>query len=60
LFIFELGKLRLDRKLSQAELAAKVGTRQANISRLERGQGNPRLKTLLKIAQALDARLVIE
>ncbi len=42
--------------LTQAELAAKVGTSQAVISRIENG-GNVELKTLLKIARVLNATL---
>ena len=45
---------RLKKGLSQSELARKVGTRQANISRIEAGLGNPTLKVIKKIFQVLE------
>lgn len=59
-FIFELGKARVKRKMSQAELAKRTGLQQTNISRIEHGKANPSLKTLLKITKALGVRLVVE
>ena len=49
--------LRVEAGWSQAELAAEVGTDQANISRLESSLANPTLKFLKKVARALDAEL---
>ena len=43
--------------LSQAELAALVGTTQSSIARLESGGRPPRIDTLLRIADALDCEL---
>ena len=60
LFAHELAMARLTRKLSQSELAARIGSRQPAISRIENGKGNPSLNTLLEIAKALDINLVIE
>ena len=51
---------RKERGLSQAELAALVGTTQSAIARLESGGRPPRIDTLLRIANALDADLHIE
>jgi transcriptional regulator with XRE-family HTH domain len=51
---------RKERGLSQAELAARVGTTQSAIARLESGGRPPRIDTLLRIANALDADLHIE
>ena len=51
---------RLARELSQAELAALVGTTQSAIARLESGGRPPRIDTLLRIANALDCELVVE
>jgi transcriptional regulator with XRE-family HTH domain len=51
---------RKKRGLSQAELAALVGTTQSAIARLESGGRPPRIDTLLRIANALDADLHIE
>jgi ribosome-binding protein aMBF1 (putative translation factor) len=50
---------RLKRKMSQADLAKKIGTRQSAISRLESGDANPSFKFLQKVATALGARLSI-
>jgi transcriptional regulator with XRE-family HTH domain len=50
---------RLARGWSQADLAERAGTRQANISRLESGLANPTLKLLQKLADALDTELVL-
>ncbi|MCB9805832.1 helix-turn-helix transcriptional regulator [Candidatus Nomurabacteria bacterium] len=52
-------KYRLKKGWSQTELAEAIGTRQPVISRLERGEGNPSLKTLDSIARALDLRLKV-
>jgi transcriptional regulator with XRE-family HTH domain len=51
---------RKERGLSQAELANLVGTTQSAIARLESGGRPPRIDTLLRIANALDADLQIE
>lgn len=48
---------RIKRGWSQSDLAAAVGSRQPVISRLERGEGNPSLQTLQRIAQALNLSL---
>ncbi len=45
--------------LSQADLAELTGIHQADISRLENGNGNPSLKTLKRLATGLNKRLVI-
>ena len=51
---------RKERGLSQADLAVLVGTTQSAIARLESGGRPPRIDTLLRIANALDADLHIE
>lgn len=50
---------RLRKGLTQSQLAEKVGTRQPVISRLERGEGNPSLETLQRIAGALNVSLSV-
>ena len=45
--------------LSQAELAARVGTTQPVVSRWERGHEEPRLSTLAKLARACGRRLEV-
>jgi transcriptional regulator with XRE-family HTH domain len=46
--------------LSQHDLARLTGTTQSAIARLESGQRPPRIDTLLRIASALDAELVVD
>lgn len=46
-------KARNEAGLTQAELAARTGLKQPNISRLEKGERNPDLDTLNKVAEAL-------
>ena len=50
---------RVKRGLTQAALAQKVGTKQSAIARLESGDSNPTIAFLEKVAQALDANLVV-
>ena len=53
-------KLRERRGMTQADLAKAIGTRQANVSRLERFDTNLTLGTLEKVAQALGVNLQID
>lgn len=48
---------RIEKGLTQRQIAEKIGTRQSAISRLESGSYNPTLSFLQKIAGALDTRL---
>jgi ribosome-binding protein aMBF1 (putative translation factor) len=50
---------RNKRGWSQTDLAEAIGSRQPVISRLERGEGNPSLETLKRIAKALDLSLTV-
>ncbi len=50
---------RLKRGWSQTQLAEAIGSQQPVISRLERGEGNPSLQTLSRIAKALDLSLKV-
>ena len=50
---------RLKKNMSQRELASKVKTSQAAISRIEAMAGNPSLSLLKRIAHALDTKLSI-
>jgi DNA-binding XRE family transcriptional regulator len=59
-FIRQLVYKRLDEGLSQSELAAKLGMQQPAIARIEAGRGNPSLRTLLAIAKALNANLMVD
>ena len=51
---------RARKGLSQKELSELTGIDQSDISKIERGMANPSVSTLNRIAQALDAQLVIE
>jgi len=48
---------RLARNLSQRQLAKKVKTSQAAISRIESMNGNPSLAFLKRIAKAMDTQI---
>jgi len=60
----EVGRMvaerRRQRGMSQQELAVLCGTTQSAIARLERGSRPPKLDTLLRIADALDADLLLD
>jgi transcriptional regulator with XRE-family HTH domain len=52
---------RLRKKMTQEDIAHKAGIPQSTVSRIERlTHGLPKLSTLKKIAEALDAKLVIK
>ncbi len=46
--------------MTQQELSRKTGIIQADISKLENGQSNPSVRTLMRIAEGLDMTLLIE
>lgn len=50
---------RRSRGLTQAQLGAKIGRRQATISKLEKGESATQLGTLFDVLMALDLELVI-
>ena len=50
-------KYRLDRELTQEELANKIGVHQTYIGKLEIGKINPSVKKLFKISRALGIKL---
>lgn len=52
-------KKRLESGLTQKELAEKIGTKQSAISRLEKGDYNPSLSFLHRLAEALDTKIHI-
>src|SRR5271157_4521223 len=59
----ELLLLRKKRGITQKELAEKIGTTQAVISRLENATVKPSMETIIKVAEALgaavDVRLIL-
>jgi ribosome-binding protein aMBF1 (putative translation factor) len=56
----EIIKLRLEKGLSQKDLAERVGTKQSAISRLENGEYNPSIEFLSKVANALGKELNVK
>lgn len=59
-FGYALGRVREQRGLTQQALADIVGVKRTAIARLEAGDHAPTMTTLLKLVQALDAKLVID
>jgi DNA-binding XRE family transcriptional regulator len=54
---YQIARLRIQRGLTQTQLAEMIGTRQPSIARLENGSSVPSLSFLDRIAKALDARI---
>lgn len=54
-----LVRARTEAKLSQTELARKLGTTQSSIARLEGGGVSPSIATLRRYAQATGKKLVV-
>ena len=46
--------------LTQKELSNRTGIAQGDISKLENGNGNPSIKTLQKLAEAMNMTLKLE
>jgi len=57
---FAILQARIEKGLSQKELASKIGTKQSVISRLESGRANPSVAFLKKLAEALNSHLEIK
>jgi transcriptional regulator with XRE-family HTH domain len=55
----EIKTLRIDRELSQSEVARTIGARQPLISRIEKGTHVPTWRNLEKIARALKAKVEV-
>ncbi|OGF19743.1 hypothetical protein A3D54_02180 [Candidatus Falkowbacteria bacterium RIFCSPHIGHO2_02_FULL_45_15] len=56
---YQLLQLRKQQKLSQAQLAKKIGTTQSNVARMEAGRQNFTIDILQKVASALGKELKI-
>jgi ribosome-binding protein aMBF1 (putative translation factor) len=52
-------RARIKKNLSQKELARRIGTKQPVISRLENMESHPTLSLLMRISEALGAKLHI-
>lgn len=50
---------RIERNLTQQELSKLTGVAQSDISRLESCEGNPSLKTLIRIAEGMNMHLQV-
>ena len=60
LIAYKLGIAREQSKLTQKELSEKTGIYQADISKLERGIGNPSVLTLKRLAEGMGMDLQID
>jgi len=58
-FIMQLVRARHEKKLTQVQLAERLGVSQARIAELESGKSNPTYQTLAAVAEALDYRLML-
>ncbi|MBE5951658.1 MAG: helix-turn-helix domain-containing protein [Lachnospiraceae bacterium] len=59
-FAEKLLQAREESGMTQKQLAERTGIYQADISKLERGQGNPSLSTIKRLAEAMDLQVRIE
>lgn len=57
---YQILKLRKQKRMTQAELAKKIGTKQSDVARMESGQQNFTTDTLQKIASTFKCDLKIE
>ena len=55
----DLAAMRAAAALTQGQLAARASVQQADISRIERGLGNPTRDTLIRLAAAVGARVAL-
>lgn len=53
-------ELRIKNKLTQRQLAERIGTKQSGVSRFEKGLTNPTLYSLSKIAAVFGKKLILE
>ncbi len=58
--ISQLIEARVNKGLTQEQLAKKVGTKQSAIARLESGTINPTIAFLQKVAEAVESELIIQ
>lgn len=57
--IEEMIRVRMEAKLTQSELATKIGTTQSAIARLEGGKVSPSVSTLRRYAEATGHQLKV-
>lgn len=58
--IDRLLKMRTKAGLTQEEVAERMGTKKANVSRLEKGTGNPTWETLQRYATACGCKISLD
>lgn len=58
-FSEDVGRLMEKRGMNQSDLARRLDTSRAYVTRLFRGNFNPTVETLVKVAMALDARVAL-
>ena len=56
---YKIKQKRIALNLSQEELAKKVGIDQSDLSKIEKGNANPSIKTLSRIANGLNSKATI-
>ncbi|MBI4599693.1 helix-turn-helix transcriptional regulator [Candidatus Uhrbacteria bacterium] len=57
---YKILQMRKQKNMSQTELAKRIGTKQANIARIEAGNQNLTLETLQKLATVFDRDLRVD
>jgi DNA-binding XRE family transcriptional regulator len=57
---YQVARLRIQRGLTQKELADLVGTKQPSIARLESGKTRPSLPFLQRVVEALGGHLIVK
>ena len=56
---YKIKQKRIEQNLSQEELALKIGIDQSDLSKIEKGNANPSVKMLARIANGLNSKAVI-
>ena len=56
-YAFYTGQIRKKAKISQAELARRIGSNRSYISRVESGQTEPKVSTFYRIMNALGCKI---
>ena len=57
---FQIKQRRINLDLSQEELARKAGIDQSDLSKIEKGNSNPSLKMIKRIADSLNSKVTIK
>ena len=56
---YKIKQKRIEQNLSQEELALKIGIDQSDLSKIEKGNANPSVKMLSRIANGLNSKAII-